>query len=49
MCPHTAIYAQAVKYQSAGTIEMMVDGNKNFYFLEMNTRLQVEPDPRLRC
>ncbi len=34
--------AKAVKYQSAGTIEMMVDGNKNFYFLEMNTRLQVE-------
>ena len=34
--------AKAVQYQSAGTIEMMVDGNKNFYFLEMNTRLQVE-------
>lgn len=34
--------AKAVKYQSAGTIEMMVDGEKNFYFLEMNTRLQVE-------
>lgn len=34
--------AQAVQYQSAGTVEMMVDGAKNFYFLEMNTRLQVE-------
>jgi propionyl-CoA carboxylase alpha chain len=34
--------AKAVQYQSAGTIEMMVDGDKNFYFLEMNTRLQVE-------
>ena len=33
--------AQAVQYQSAGTVEMMVDGAKNFYFLEMNTRLQV--------
>jgi propionyl-CoA carboxylase alpha chain len=37
--------AKAVKYQSAGTIEMMVDGDKNFYFLEMNTRLQVIPNP----
>jgi len=34
--------AKAVQYQSAGTVEMMVDGDKNFYFLEMNTRLQVE-------
>mmetsp|Transcript_39649 Transcript_39649/g.61874 ORF Transcript_39649/g.61874 Transcript_39649/m.61874 type:complete len:647 (+) Transcript_39649:188-2128(+) len=34
--------AKAVNYQSAGTVEMMVDGDKNFYFLEMNTRLQVE-------
>jgi propionyl-CoA carboxylase alpha chain len=32
---------QAVNYRSAGTIEMLADGNKNFYFLEMNTRLQV--------
>ena len=34
--------AQKVKYFSAGTIEYIVDKNKNFYFLEMNTRLQVE-------
>ena len=42
------MYAQAlalckkVNYYSAGTIEFMMDKNKDFYFLEMNTRLQVE-------
>jgi len=34
--------AQAVDYDSAGTVKFIVDPNKNFYFLEMNTRLQVE-------
>ena len=34
--------ADAVSYCSAGTVEFIVDSKKNFYFLEMNTRLQVE-------
>jgi acetyl-CoA carboxylase biotin carboxylase subunit len=34
--------AQAVDYVNAGTIEFLVDKDKNYYFLEMNTRLQVE-------
>ena len=34
--------AKAVDYRSAGTVEFIVDRKRNFYFLEMNTRLQVE-------
>jgi acetyl-CoA carboxylase biotin carboxylase subunit len=34
--------AQAVDYHNAGTIEFLVDKDRNYYFLEMNTRLQVE-------
>ncbi|WIY23990.1 acetyl-CoA carboxylase biotin carboxylase subunit [Parasedimentitalea psychrophila] len=42
MGEQAVMLAHAVDYASAGTVEFIVDGNKNFYFLEMNTRLQVE-------
>ena len=42
MGEQAVMLAKAVGYDSAGTVEFIVDKNRNFYFLEMNTRLQVE-------
>jgi acetyl/propionyl-CoA carboxylase alpha subunit len=42
ICDAAVTLAKAVKYDSAGTVEFVMDDNKNFYFLEMNTRIQVE-------
>lgn len=42
ICQTAVDAAQAIGYRNAGTIEFLVDQNENFYFMEMNTRLQVE-------
>jgi acetyl-CoA carboxylase biotin carboxylase subunit len=42
MGEHAVMAAKAANYEGAGTIEFLVDDNLNYYFLEMNTRLQVE-------
>ncbi|KAF9363091.1 hypothetical protein BGX34_004884 [Mortierella sp. NVP85] len=42
MGEQAVMLAKHVKYSSAGTVEFLVDSARNFYFLEMNTRLQVE-------
>lgn len=42
MCKQSLKLVQSIGYYSAGTIEFIVDKKQNFYFMEMNTRLQVE-------
>ena len=42
LCETALKLCKAIQYQNAGTVEFLVDKNLNFYFLEMNTRIQVE-------
>ncbi len=42
MCEAALLIAKAVQYTSAGTIEFLVDDQRNFYFMEVNSRIQVE-------
>jgi acetyl-CoA carboxylase biotin carboxylase subunit len=42
MCATAQKLIRAIKYEGAGTIEFIMDKHKNFYFMEMNTRIQVE-------
>ncbi|MCZ6992468.1 hypothetical protein OH407_24365, partial [Salmonella enterica] len=42
ICQSAVEAARAVDYTGVGTVEFIMDDQKNFYFLEMNTRLQVE-------
>ena len=42
MCEVALRIAKAVDYSGAGTVEFIMDQEENFYFLEMNTRVQVE-------
>lgn len=42
ICKAAVKAAKSINYANAGTIEFIVDNNENFYFLEMNTRIQVE-------
>ena len=42
ICEAGVLAAKAIGYRNAGTVEFLVDKHENFYFMEMNTRLQVE-------